>query len=648
MRKHYLIKLLLCCLMLSSQTAWADNVVVFSETFDNTLGTGGHDGKFSGDIATNNIKYDGTTWSNVTKCGGANQCLKFGTSGDNGVLTTPAMTLTSGTTAVLTFNAAGWDDNAKNKLTITGTGCTVEGDTEIEITPAEWNSYMVVITNATAGFTLTFTGKRGFLDDVVVENIIEIAPPTLPEGGYYWPHTTEAAAKTVTLTPARLTTIHYTTDGTEPTIDHGTAVTQISNITCSGNTTLKAVSFIGDVVSNVVSRTYTVGNTVNSIAAFKELADGTEARLFIADDADARVLHGYDKKMYLRDESGTICLDFGTTAVFNPVPQHNQHVAGWVVGKKQTENSLPKLVATGNTTTDYLALAAPVTEADTEPVVLENDVNLADYIGNWVTVSKMKVGENTTVSNDFEIQEYTEAYNGSLVDISGIVTASGVVSPVYYDQILPVVYVLDENQEFISPESDIAGATVRLTRKLGKDYWNTFVVPFDITTFDGEIREHTGLNGNTLLFSSANSLVAGKPYLVKPTADVENPVFTDVTLSANAAQSIVNGDYAFVGIYGPKALDTDRTMMFLRNDGKLYFPKSTGNTLKGMRAYFKVPTGQEARLFFGDGDMTTGIDVAGVDGIDMTKGNVYNLNGQRVTTPGKGLYIVNGKKIVIR
>ena len=90
-------------------------------------------------------------------------------------------------------------------------------------------------------------------------------------------------------------------------------------------------------------------------------ADSTETRLAISADANARVLHGYNNKVYLRDNSGAICFDFGTTAVFNPAPVHNQHVAGWIVGRKQTENGLPKLVATDNTTTDYLAMAAPVT-----------------------------------------------------------------------------------------------------------------------------------------------------------------------------------------------------------------------------------------------------------------------------------------------
>jgi hypothetical protein len=34
--------------------------------------------------------------------------------------------------------------------------------------------------------------------------------------------------------------------------------------------------------------------------------------------------------------------------------------------------------------------------------------------------------------------------------------------------------------------------------------------------------------------------------------------------------------------------------------------------------------------------------------MDDVRGNVYNLAGQRMVNPGKGLYIIDGKKIVIK
>jgi hypothetical protein len=138
---------------------------------------------------------------------------------------------------------------------------------------------------------------------------------------------------------------------------------------------------------------------------------------------------------------------------------------------------------------------------------------------------------------------------------------------------------------------------------------------------------------------------------VKPTEDIVNPEYKGVTLSATAAQNIEQpgGNIAFVGTYSPTDLDTDKTMMFLKSDGKLYFPTNSGARLKGMRAYFRVPQGVEARLFLGDGDIATGIGL--IDNGQLTMGNSwYTLDGRRLDRKPtqKGVYIVNGKKVVIK
>ena len=50
-----------------------------------------------------------------------------------------------------------------------------------------------------------------------------------------------------------------------------------------------------------------------------------------------------------------------------------------------------------------------------------------------------------------------------------------------------------------------------------------------------------------------------------------------------------------------------------------------------------------------DGDDTTGINqIENVQPATVQDGAIYNLNGQRVMNPGKGLYIVNGKKVIIK
>ena len=630
-----------------SQGTWAINDVVFSENCDQNSGTGGRDGRYEGSIASSTVKLTNQdSWEINAKVYGAYQCVRLGDgSNNNGILTTPS--ITPGTTyALLTFSAAGWGDAKENKLTITATNSVdISGDTQITLENEEWLDYSVLInTNGASNFKITFTGRRIFLDDVIVRRVDLVEAPTLPASDSFWPNTTEAATKSITLSPASFTSIRYTTNGTTPTTSTGNLVTASSTIVLNATTTIKAIAYIGTLASEVTTKTYTLGTTfVNSIAEFNSLAENTEAQLYLSTDKNARVLHGADGKMYLRDNTGTLCVDLGSAAAFNPAPAHNQHIAGWIIGKKQSVNGLSKLANTTNTNTNHLALAAPVTEAATAPVlnIATDDIN--NYVGNWVTIKDVRNdGSSTTVSG---------IYNNALVDVSGIVTANNAILPVNYANIKPVVYVIDEEKDFASPNTNITGATVRLKRTLKAGQWNTFCVPMNLAIsadMAGKYRQYSGVDNNTMTFSEANSIEAGKPYLVKPDADIVNKTFENVTLSATSAAEITQGTstLAFIGTYSPKELKTDKTEQFLTASGQLAYPKTSANaTIKGMRAYFYVPDGVTARIFI-DGETTGVNEVRGkmADG----RSDIYNLNGQKVLNPTKGLYIVNGKKMVIK
>ena len=648
--------LMLCCLMLSPLAAWADddpNTIVFQETFDQTTGTGGRDGKFSGNIGSSTIKYDSESWVSADKCGGANQCVKFGTGSANGILTTPEISLDGASYALLTFSAAGWGDSNKNKLAVTANaGFELSGDNNItELVNEEWEDYSVLIkvTDANATLQLTFTGKRGFLDDVVVRKITTIPTPSLPDDFLFFPNTTEEkASKHVMLAPVNYTVAYYTTDGSTPSSTNGTEALQTTGVPIHGTTTVKAIAYVGDMVSEVVTKTYTQGNTVNGISAFCDLADGTEARIFLADDGshETRVLY-YDEtrhQLFVRENTKSLCVDFGEITIFSPTPQYNQHIGGWIVGKKATDNGLPKLIATDNTSTAFLAIADPVTEKQTQPVEIAAS-ELSSYPADWVAIKEQRVGTDLAVTDRFG----TGAYDGALTDLSGIVmaTSPAQVAPVTQNSIPGVVYVVDESQAFTSPATDIANATVRLKRTLNKDYWNTFVVPFDIPSMNANIMEYTGSDGNIMQFTATTSIEAGTPYLVKPKeGNIIDQTYSDVTLTAQPAKSVAFSDYKFVATYSPKQLATDKTELFLTTDGKLGYPQTAADaTLKGMRAYIQTPASANVALFV-DGEGTiTGIE--SIDNSQMTIDNVYNLNGQRVTQPRKGLFIVNGKKLII-
>ena len=86
-------------------------------------------------------------------------------------------------------------------------------------------------------------------------------------------------------------------------------------------------------------------------------------------------------------------------------------------------------------------------------------------------------------------------------------------------------------------------------------------------------------------------------------------------------------------------------------DGQLGFYKiKSGIQLKARKAYLAIPAGSEAgyRFDFDFDDTPTGISE-----VQGAKRNVqddvyYNLAGQRVVNPTKGVYVVNGKKVIIK
>ena len=90
------------------------------------------------------------------------------------------------------------------------------------------------------------------------------------------------------------------------------------------------------------------------------------------------------------------------------------------------------------------------------------------------------------------------------------------------------------------------------------------------------------------------------------------------------------------------------------NDGAngvgFYF--ANGQTVATNRAYLHfastlAPAAAASRMSFVFDDETTGINTV-KDSQFTVNGEYYNLRGQRVAVPQKGLYIVNGKKVVIK
>ena len=212
-------------------------------------------------------------------------------------------------------------------------------------------------------------------------------------------------------------------------------------------------------------------------------------------------------------------------------------------------------------------------------------------------------------------------------------------------------------------------ADLTLTRTLVAGDWNTLAVPFsaDAVTLGlaaAKELESATLEGQTLTlnFKDATSLVAGKPYLVKVAADVENPIFDGVTVS-NVAVPTETEVIDFIPtlgktlVTGPAGNESStEAVLFLADNNELKNPTVVNDPaeqssyMMGFRAYFQLKNASAARSFilnFGD-DVTTGIEAIDHSSLNIDH-SVYDLQGCRVSgSAQRGLFIVNGKKVVIK
>ena len=219
--------------------------------------------------------------------------------------------------------------------------------------------------------------------------------------------------------------------------------------------------------------------------------------------------------------------------------------------------------------------------------------------------------------------------------------------PVLYDAAL----VLNENfpNRFVAAE----GVDLTLERTIYADgEWETICLPFSLDATQVEdvfgagtkLAELTGSEGETLEFTSVTTLEACKPYLVLPTEPFTSKELEGVTLVAGEPTAVAEAGLAFTGVYEPTKIDQGD--LFIAAGNKLK-PSDGEGSMKAFRAYFDVVgEGSGAKMFVVNGEEATGIVRA--DGSVETLDEVYTVSGVRVSKPTRGLYIINGKKTVIK
>ena len=151
------------------------------------------------------------------------------------------------------------------------------------------------------------------------------------------------------------------------------------------------------------------------------------------------------------------------------------------------------------------------------------------------------------------------------------------------------------------------------------------------------------VEGNTIKFSSVTTVPAGEGVLLKAAEGSYNiPVTAGVASWADDYNAFIRG----TGEAVPSVDGGNYNYILNNKNGVIGFYRAAGQTVATNRAYLQTTT-NAARLniSFDDDDQTTGIAR-----VEETVANdaVYTLSGVRVAKPTKGLYIMNGKKVVVK
>lgn len=499
-----------------------------------------------------------------------------------------------------------------------------------------------------------------------------LAAPTLTEPFTFWPKMDKQPSASVTITPPANCNARYTTDGTNPSLTTGTLITSATTIHISGTTAVKAVSVSGNNVSSIAGAIYTLGKTVNGIAAFKALSNNEEARLFLSDESNARVLFVNDNKsqVFVRDNSGAICFyNVGSIPEFKV----NQHIAGWIVGKYTTYGYLPEFVGTANTCTDELVVADMVTEY--YPVPKEITVN--DYTSNYadlVTIKELSVNhvdastvmagdsssqDSLVVYNRFNINEaqgYVTPYNNAYVDMTGLAIpyyAKHQICPVAVNIYPPVTYVIDLVKDFTAPESGttVRNTSVRLKRVFDEGNYHSLVLPFKLSDIDGTMYEFSDASDGKMFFTEVDSTLAGKPYIFVPNFSRTAWAFEGVDIEGGLPTTVTHGNYSFSPNYtAGTAVSAANNTQYINTDASL--SDGTTYTTQAYVGWTVAPTIPE--LVFGapsvygdvngDGEVTVG-DVSAIYSIILGLSEDYrdraDVNGDGEVTVGDVSAIYN-------
>ena len=187
--------------------------------------------------------------------------------------------------------------------------------------------------------------------------------------------------------------------------------------------------------------------------------------------------------------------------------------------------------------------------------------------------------------------------------------------------------------------------------------WSTICLPFATSTAmfgtDVKAQAFESADDNGLNFEEVTKLDANKPYLIYFPSETTTPVYLSADVKTTTPVSVTFGDFTFCGSYEASISMAGKYGVADQGDVQKLMLGGEGSTLKATRAYFTKSGDQPAMININLDGNATGI--ANIEQNQADIYDVYNLQGQLIRKNAtslnglaEGIYIVNGKKVMVK
>lgn len=267
-----------------------------------------------------------------------------------------------------------------------------------------------------------------------------------------------------------------------------------------------------------------------------------------------------------------------------------------------------------------------------------NTYNDFEYFYSQATVGVTSIDMRGTVTKDVDVAQFfknpnTIVYADAAYDHANVV----------FDGTAKTLELTDA-YAFNAPE-DFTASSVNLTRKVQNSF-NSFVLPFDVTASElaaDKVATYAGCDKDgdkKAYFNTVPEVAANTPFLTKDAAvNTETGVLSFGEKAIAKTPETLGTD--FVGVYTKTSANGKYG---INGDGKLQ-KGGADAYVNPFHAYLNVDKQLNAVAF--DGSTVTAINGIAADKVADTA--VYDLSGRRVNGKlNKGLYIMNGKKVVVK